>query len=508
MNFFNVKILKKQLEEKTKEALSSVLPITGIVFVLCLTVAPVENNYFALFLVGALLLILGMGIFSLGAETAMTPIGEMVGSNITKSKKVWLIAFVSFLIGVIVTISEPDLQVLAEQVSTVPSVVLILSVAFGVGLFLCLAMMRSLWGIPLRTLLIILYSLVFVLALFAPRDFLAVAFDAGGVTTGPMTVPFIMSMGVGMAAIRSDKHAADDSFGLVALSSVGPIIAVLILGMLYKPEGSYEGAADLTIVENTRDLGSVFVVHLPQYFREVLLSMAPVTVFFVLFQIFCRKLSAKSVIRIFFGLFYTLIGLVLFLTGANVGFMPAGGMIGRAVASLSYRWILIPIGMILGYFIVAAEPAVHVLNRQVADLTVGEISEKAMGTSLSVGVAVSVGLSMVRLLTGISVMWILVPGYALSILLTLLTPKVFTAIAFDSGGVASGTMTSTFLLAFAIGACQALGGNVITDAFGLVAFVAMTPLITIQMLGVGYRIKQSKRKPIEQVVYDDEIIEL
>lgn len=500
----------ERLKEKVTEALTSVLPITAIVFLLCVTVAPVSNNILMMFLVGAAMLILGMGFFTIGVELSMTPMGENIGATITKSKKIWLVAFISFIIGIIVTVSEPDLQVLARQVSTVPDLVLILCVAVGVGVFLVVAMMRSIFGIALKYLLSILYAIVFILAFFTPPDFLAVAFDAGGVTTGPMTVPFIMALGVGVAAIRRDKHAADDSFGLVALSSIGPVIAVLILGMLYRPEGSYHSFTDISAVNNTRDLGQIFAGNLPKYMGEVAVSLLPIAVFFTLFQLAARSFSKKRVIKIAVGFVYTYIGLVLFLTGANVGFMPAGSFIGGQIAQLSYNWVLVPIGMVIGYFIVAAEPAVYVLNKQVSELTVGEISEKAMGVSLSIGVAVSLGLSMIRVLTGLPIFYFLLPGYLLAVGLTFVSPKIFTAIAFDSGGVASGTMTSTFLLSFATGACGAVGGNIITDAFGLVALVAMTPLITIQLLGVFYRIKQHRAQKLAaaEVVFDDEIIEL
>lgn len=503
-------MIREKLREKWREALASVLPISIIVLVLCATIAPISNHVFVMFLVGAAFLIVGMGVFSLGVDTAMSPMGENTGANMTKSRKVWLIAFLSFVLGVIVTVSEPDLQVLAQQVSAVPNMVLILAVAIGVGLFLCIAMMRSLFGVPLKYLLILFYTAVFVLAYFAPREFLPVAFDAGGVTTGPMTVPFIMAMGVGVVSIRSDSRASDDSFGLVALSSIGPILAVMILGIVFPVDAAEESAADLSHIQNTRDISLTFAENLPHYLGEVLLSLLPLCLFFTLFQVFTRSMNRKNILKIVIGLAYTMVGLLLFLTGANVGFMPAGNYIGETIGASPFAWLLVPIGMIVGYFVVKAEPAVHVLNKQVAQLTLGEISEKAMGTSMSVGVALSVGLSMIRILTGISVMWFLIPGYALALLLLFVCPRMFSAIAFDSGGVASGTMTSTFLLSFAIGACRALGGNVQTDAFGLVALVAMTPLLTIQLLGMAYKLKMSDaRKPVSaRPVFDDEIVAL
>ena len=497
------------LFEKLKESLVSVIPIAGIVFLLCFTIVPVPNSLLMAFVIGILLLLLGMGLFTLGTDLAMTPIGEHVGAAITKSRKLWLIVFICFLLGMIITISEPDLQVLANQVPNIPNAVLIFSVAAGVGVFLVVALLRILLRIRLSYILIVLYVAVFILAQFVSPDFWAIAFDSGGVTTGPMTVPFIMALGVGVAATRSDENAENDSFGLVALCSVGPILAVLILGMLYPTEGNAYVPVEIPEIENSRELWALFGREFPNYLKEVGYALLPIVGFFLLFQIFALRLKKGQLIRIGMGLLYTYVGLVLFLTGVNVGFMPVGNYIGSLIGQLSYNWIIIPVGMIIGYFIVAAEPAVHVLNKQVFEITSGAIPKKAMHTGLSVGVAVSVGLSMLRILTGWSVLYFLLPGYLLSLLLTFFVPPIFTAIAFDSGGVASGPMTATFLLPLSMGACSAVGGNVITDAFGVVAMVAMTPLITIQFMGLYFKWKThgtvsgAERQPEEE-----EIIEL
>ena len=499
--------IKTVLGEKIREALASVLPITVIVLVLSFSVAPLPTDTLMAFLLGAVLLIVGMGFFTLGADIAMTPIGERVGAAITRSRKLWIVILVGFLIGTIVTVSEPDLQVLADQVPSVPSDILVGAVAIGVGLFLVVALLRILFRIPLNRMLVAFYIGVFVLACFIPEDFLAVAFDSGGVTTGPMTVPFIMALGLGVSSIRSDENAAQDSFGLVALCSIGPILAVMILALVYPASGSYIPAV-LPSAADSRALWLLFELGFPHYFAEVALSLAPIALFFALFQIISLKLRRRQVARIAIGIFYTYIGLVLFLTGVNVGFMPAGSYLGAQIAALEYRWILIPIGMLMGWFIVQAEPAVHVLNKQVEEITSGAIPGKAMSTSLSVGVAVSIGLAMVRVLTGLSIFWLLIPGYLTAIVLSFFVPKMFTAIAFDSGGVASGPMTATFLLPFAQGACNALGGNIVTDAFGVVAMVAMTPLLTIQILGLVYRIKLSRIAEEEIPDLDEEIIDL
>ena len=480
---------RSKLNEKLQESLAAVLPILAIVLILSFTIAPLPTSVLMAFLFGAVLLVVGMMFFSLGAELAMSPMGERVGACITKTRRVGIMLTLGFLLGFLITISEPDLQVLANQVQAVPNMVLIVTVAVGVGLFLCFAMLRMLLSVPLNTMLVGFYIVVFVLAMFVPKDFLAVAFDSGGVTTGPMTVPFIMAMGVGVSAIRSDKHSANDSFGLVALCSIGPILAVLILSLIFHPDGGSYTAVVIPEIGDSAALWQLFFVAFPTYFKEIAVSLLPIAAFFAVFDLVSLHLERKQLIRIGVGLAYTYFGLVIFLTGVNVGFMPAGNYLGSVIAGLSCNWILIPIGMLIGYFIVMAEPAVYVLMRQVEELTDGAIPGSAMKHSLSIGVAVSVGLAMIRVLTGISIFYLLVPGYAVAIALSFFVPKLFTAIAFDSGGVASGPMATTFLLPFAMGACSAVGGNIVTDAFGVVAMVAMTPLITIQGLGLIYRLR-------------------
>ncbi|HBU12379.1 MAG TPA: DUF1538 domain-containing protein [Clostridiales bacterium] len=505
--------MNRNLEAKIKESLTSVLPITAIVLVLHFTITPMPLGTLALFLMGAFFLIVGMGLFTLGADLAMMPMGETIGSELTKSRKLLLLIAASFILGLVITVAEPDLQVLADQVPAIPNMTLILAVAVGVGIFLVLALLRIVFQKSLRLLLILFYIAIFVIAIFASGDFLTVAFDSGGVTTGPITVPFILALGIGVAAVRGGKSSRDDSFGLVAVCSVGPILAVLILDMVFKTGGaSYEEIAPVA-VHNIVDLLDAFGSGFKEYFMEVGIALAPIVVFFFIFQIFVLKLPKTHIIKMIVGIGYTYLGLVLFLTGVNVGFLPVGNYIGAQVGALSYSWILIPLGAIMGFFMVMAEPAVHVLNKQVEEITVGAITRRSMLFSLSVGVAVSVALAMIRVVTGLSIWWFILPGYALALVLSFFVPKVFTAIAFDSGGVASGPMTATFMLPFAMGACASLGGNIMTDAFGLVALVAMTPLITIQWLGLMYRLKLKKQGEESEAVAvlmedDEEIIDL
>lgn len=487
------------------ESLSAVLPITIIVIILCVTIAPLPPTDLLLFLTGAMFLIVGMGLFTLGAETAMMPIGEKVGGRIVKTGKLPAIIVFCFIIGVIVTIAEPDLQVLADQTPSVPSEVLILSVALGVGAFLVLAFLRILFGLSLSKILIFCYVPLFIIAFFVPKEFLPVAFDSGGVTTGPVTVPFIMALGLGLNSAARSKNADSDNFGFISLCSVGPIISVMLLGFLFDSGAGEYTPVSIPEINTTKELWLLFAREIPSYAKDVLTALLPIVVFFLIFRLFLLKIRKKQMMKIFIGLIYTFFGLTLFLTGVNVGFMPAGNLMGSVMAGFERSFIIIPTAMVIGYFIVKAEPAVHLLNEQVESVTEGVISEKVMMRGLSVGMAVSLGLSMVRVLTGISILWFLLPCYAIAIGLSFFVPKIFTSIAFDSGGVASGPMTATFLLPFAMGACEATGGNCATDAFGVIAMVAMTPLMIIQGIGLMFKIKTSRVRRVE-LLPEDEII--
>ena len=483
--------MNQKLKEKITESLSSVLPVTCIVLILGITITPIPLDPLMLFLAGAAFLIIGMGFFTLGVDMAMMPIGEKVGAQLAKAKKLPVIVIACVIIGAMVTVAEPDLQVLARQTPAVPDMVLILAVAAGVGFFLALAFLRSLFGWSLSHILLVCYIILFILAFYIPGDFLAVAFDSGGVTTGPVTVPFIMALGVGLSSIGQGKNADSDSFGLVSLCSIGPILSVMILGLLFQSSsGAYEPMT-IPSISNSQDLWLAFQSELLHYAAEVFTALFPILAFFLLFQIFFLKMRKRQVVKILVGMLYSYIGLTLFLTGVNVGFMPAGSYLGKQMASL-------PVAMLIGYYIVKAEPAVQVLNKQVADVTGGSISEKTMMTGLSIGMALSLGFSLFRVITGLPLMAFLLPGYALALGLSFVVPPVFTSIAFDSGGVASGPMTATFLLPLCMGACEALGGNILTDAFGIVAMVAMTPLIIIQLIGLSFELKTRREKAVSR----------
>lgn len=482
------------------------LPILLIVGFLCLSVSPVSPDLLLSFFLGSILIIVGMGIFTLGAETSMTPIGNRIGTSLTKSRNLPLILLVSLVLGFAITIAEPDLQVLAETVPHINSTVLLVTVGLGVGFFLAVCMLRIIRGIRLRWLLLLFYGVVFVLAALADSNFLSVAFDSGGVTTGPMTVPFILALGVGVSNIRSDRKAEADSFGLVALCSIGPILAVLVLGFFYSSPETVVETSVLSFA-NTAAIGRAYLTATPVYLKEMAVALSPVVLIFLIFQVCSFRLNRRSFLKICVGILYTYVGLVLFLTGVNVGFSSLGTVLGAELTSgWTYYW-LIPLAMLLGWFIISAEPAVYVLEKQIEEVSEGMIPGKAIKLSLSIAIAIAMGLSMLRVLTGISILWFLVPGYALALGLTFFVPDIYTAIAFDSGGVASGPMTATFMLQFMMGASAALGGNVLQDAFGVVALVAMMPLISIQMMGVLYGRRKPAAQP-EPEYGDDDIVEL
>ena len=486
----------KMLINKLKESLKSVLPIGIIVCIIAFLAAPVATDAMLSFVVGSVLLIFGLSIFMYGSDNSMVVIGEHLGSTLTKSRNITIILVVSFLIGVIITMAEPDLKVLSENVPHIDPFVLILTVSVGVGLFLVLCMLRILFGISLRLLLIIFYGIILVLALLSDPDYISLAFDSGGVTTGPMTAPFIISLGVGVAAIRSDQKAEDDSFGLVALCSVGPVLAVLLLGFFYPGTVSEIASEAARRYTDTVDLGFAYIKSIPVFMKEVFAALAPILFIFLVFQVLSFHLKKDAFLKIVYGIVFTYIGLVIFLLGANLGFSALGQILGQTMYSGWTRYLLIPVFALIGWFVVSAEPAVHVLTRQVEEISAGAVGSKAMLTSLQLAIAFAMALSMIRVLTGISILWIVVPGYLIALGLSFFVPPIFTAIAFDSGGVASGPMSATFMLPFAIGVCKAVGGRILTDAFGTVALVAMMPLITVQIMGVRYVLS---RKAVEEV---------
>ena len=499
----------KELFDKIKEALMSTLPITVIVYLLALTPwFNLTSTELIAFSIGAVLLVVGLGLFSLGADLAMTPMGTHVGSGLSKQRKLPLLLGASFVLGMLITIAEPDLQVLANQVSSVMNgSLLIYAVGFGVGSFLVVAVLRIVFKKQLSNILMLFYMLLFAVALLlAVNDnlnLLPLAFDSGGVTTGPITVPFLMALCVGISSVLGDRHSQENSFGMVALCSIGPILAVLLLGVFSTNDLIYS-VPDYGV---SHDILGSFLTAASHTAKEVAIALGMIVLFFGICQAFFLKLPKKRLLKIAVGVVFTYVGLVLFLTGVNVGFMPVGFKMGTQMASI-HPALLVGLGLLMGVLVVLAEPAIHVLNAQVEDVTGGSISKRSLMTGLCVGVGASIVLSVIRILFDFSLAYYIIPGYFISLALSLFVPPVYTAIAFDSGGVASGPMTSGFILPFATGICVALQGEsaVLNLAFGVVALVAMTPLITIQVLGFRAMISQrvQERRAMKRILDADD----
>lgn len=489
--------MAKILFSKLKEALISVLPVAAIVLIISFTpLVDLTVTEIVAFAVCAVFLILGIGLFNLGADLAMTPMGEHVGTGLTKSKKVWVLLIVCFIMGVLITVAEPDLSVLAGQVSAViNSTVLIATVGVGVGIFLVIAVIKIIFHKDLSTLLMFFYMFLFALCAVLMEEhagFLALAFDSGGVTTGPITVPFIMALGVGISSTIGGRNANENSFGLIALCSIGPMLAVMVLALCSNGEIPFDKLAVYnTVEESLANFGHVALSTV----GSVALALGLVVAFFLILQFTVLKLPKRKLLKIGIGIGYTFFGLVIFLVAVEVGFMPVGFKLGKQIAEFSQP-LLIVFGFILGMVVVLAEPAVHVLNRQVEEVTGGGVKKIEMIIALSAAVGISIGLSLIRMVFHFSILYYLIPGYMISLGLSFFVPKIYTAIAFDSGGVASGPLTSSFILPLVVGACIAVNGSaemVLTEAFGVVAMVAMTPLITIQALGFKAVMSQKVR---------------
>ncbi len=470
--------MRKILLAKLKESAISVLPVTAIVLIL-MPIFGFEVQEIVTFAVCAVFLIFGISLFNLGADLAMTPMGEHVGTGLTKSKKLTILLSVCFILGVLVTIAEPDLTVLAKQISENNIWIIIIPVGIGVGLFLVIVT-KIVFHINLSALLMFFYLMMFAVTAIiidsGLTDFVPLSFDSGGVTTGPITVPFIMALGFGISSTIGGRDANENSFGLIALCSIGPMIAVMILFLF--TGGNAEPEVYPTVSESLVKLGNIVLDNL----TSVALALGLIVAFFFILQFTILKLPKTRLIQIGIGIAYTFVGLIIFLVAVTVGFLPIGYKLGQKLAEFNEIFLVI-FGFVIGMVVVLAEPAVHVLNKQVEEVTGGGVKKLEMLIALSVAVGISIGLSMIRMLFGFSILYYLIPGYLISLGLSFFVPKIYTAIAFDSGGVASGPLTSSFILPLVVGACGAIGGNVLTDAFGVVAMVAMTPLITIQILG-------------------------
>ena len=494
--------MKKILNEKLNEAVSSIIPVMIIMLVISF-ILKFDIVTIISILISTLLLIIGVTLFTLGADFSMMEIGKTISSGLLKTKKVSIILLVSLVVGIVITIAEPDLKVLASQMTAINSNTLILSVGVGVGIFLSVAAARIIYQISLKKIIAVCYSILIIMLFISKREMIPLSFDSGGVTTGPMSVPFILAMGIGFASSRSRKNSSNDSFGLIALCSIGPILTVLILGLFMNSSLTYT----YNIKPEVTDYGLLITNYINEIipiFKDVFMSLLPMIGVFVVFSLITREVSKRQIIKISIGIPIILIGLTLFFIGVNVGYLPVAYLLGINLFN-RFKNLLIPIGMIIGFVIVKAEPAVAVLTEQIEKLTEGSIKRSVMNNTIAIGVSVAVGLAIYRVISGVSINMFLFIGYLIALILMKFSPNIFTMVAFDSGGAVTGPMTTSFLLPLIIGICYASGGNVLTDAFGLVAFVALSPLLTIQTLGIIYNQKSKSRLKLDTI--DETIIE-
>lgn len=490
----------KHIRNNLKEALVSIMPIVIIVMLLSLLI-PMDPTLMISFLLSSIILIVGTTLFTFGADISMLLIGEKIGNQLVRSKKILLILLVSLVIGIATTIAEPDLRVLADQLTSIPSNLLILIISVGVGIYMVLSSLRSLYNLDLNTMLFVSFIIIFGLMLFVPSDFIPIAFDSGGVTTGTISIPFIMTLGVGLTASRTDKKAKESSFGLVALCSTGPILMVMLMGVFFN------NVSDVNLSElvNTSFDYNTYLNQFIISLKDVLFSISPIIVILIIYQLITKEIGKLEMRKIILGIIIIIIGLTLFLMAANVGFMDMGYFIGEYMVDTNYSYLLIPIVMLLAFFIAVAEPAVKILVDKIEEITEGSISKKSMKLGLSLGVSLAAGMAMIRAFTGISFLYFVIPGYVLCLILMFLVPKTFTAIAFDSGGATGGTLTTTFLLPIAIGGCLANDGNILVDAFGLAALVSLIPIIMIQLIGILYKVKNRNTISVEE--FDETIVD-
>lgn len=479
----------------------AVMPITVIVLLLHFTLTPLEGPMLGRFLIGAVLIIVGLVFFLIGVDMGITPLGSLSGSAIARSKKLWIVILSGLILGFFISMSEPGLIVLANQVASVTgglisSISILVVVSVGMSIMLAIGFVRLVFNLPLHILLLIFYVITGLLAIFSSQEFMAIAFDASGATTGVLAVPFILALATGVAKLKNNGQASEeDSFGLVAITSVGAIIGVLLMD-LFSNVTDFSGDLYPEIIYTT-SLIQPFLDIFPETLLEGVTSLLPLVVILIVLQFIAFKLNKKEFQKILAGFGYTFVGLVIFLIGVNAGFMEVGSEIGRTLATMENPAFLIVIGFIVGVVTILAEPAVYVLTHQIESITNGSVKRKSVSVALCLGVGVAIALSMLRIVVpGIQLWYFLLPGYIISLAMTFFVPKLFVGMAFDAGGVATGPMTATFILAFTLGAAEAVeSATILIDGFGMIAAVAMTPIITLQILGFLFQMKQRKALP-------------
>ena len=486
------------LFEKIKEVLLAVLPVVVFVIVLHFAILSLANILLYQFLIGSLAVMIGLIVLLFGVELAILPLGDHLGTTFVKSNKLWFVILTVFILGFFINFAEPDVNVLAKQVSNITnnliSTFTIRSfVALGAALLLALGSVRIVKNFSLRIMLVLSYILAFLFALFVSSDYIAIAFDASGAATGAITVPLILALSLGMASMRRDSISAEEnSFGLVGIMASGAIFGVFFLNFFFKMDGTLETVFTHNITNNS--LFAPFIKELPIVTKETLMSLLPIFILFLLFQKFKFHLSWKHFRKMLLGFFYTYVGLVIFFVGVHAGFMNMGSIIGYNLALLGNKAIPIGLGAVLGMLIILTEPAVYILTHQIEDVTNGYIKRKTVLIFLAIGMAFAVGLSVLKIIVpSISLLHYIIPGYCFALILMFFTPKIFTGISFDSGAVSSGPMTVTFILAYSQGVSEAIEhSNVFKDSFGIIVMVTMMPVIALQILGYIYKMKSKK----------------
>ncbi len=480
------------LLEKLKEVTLSVLPITLLVIILNFTLVPLDKATLVRFTVGAAVLVVGLGIFLFGAQIGIVPIGRLMGETIARTNKMHVVAILGFVLGFLITAAEPDVQILSQQVDlatggVVSSGLFLVVVSVGVGIMVAVGLARILYSKPLNVVFTVAYLVILLAGLKASEEFLAFSVDASGATTGAMTTPFILALSYGVSQLKGGKTQEEDSFGMVGQASAGPIFAIMIMSII-------KGLTHLQVNEaglaNGADRTISYVEAFPRFAKESCITLLPLLILFLIFNRTKFNLSRKASSNILKGLLYAFLGLTLFMVGVNAGFMEVGRIMGEGIAK-THLWMLPVIGFLLGMVVVLAEPAVYVLTEQVEEVTAGHIKRKVLLVALSAGIALAVCGSMLRIMIPALKLWhFLLPGFALGAILSYRVPPIFVGIAYDAGGVASGPMTATFILAFAQGAAGAIPtANILVDGFGVIAMVAMAPLVAIQTLGLIFKVK-------------------
>lgn len=474
------------LLRKFKEVGVAMLPIVVIALILNFTVVHMSNEVLMQFLIGTLLVYVGQVIFLVGVDNSLVSIGHLVGIQIVKYKKIFIVLLLVGIFGFVATVADPDVTILSNQLheinNDIPQLMLICFVGVGVGVYVVIFTLKTILKIKLKYITIASFIIIFVLCFFAPSNFIAFAFDSGGVTTGPITVPIILALGIGIASL-SGRHS-EDSFGVVSLSAIGPIIAVLILGIIFK-----DSSVDQVVISfSNSDFGNIWLSTM----QQIAIGIAPITLVFLIFNFISIKLSRKKLYRIISGTLITYIGLVLFLSGVTYGFSEAGYMIGNSIGKTDFYQIIIPIGVVLGFAIAFTEPGVKVLGQQVELLTSGHIRKKVLFIFLAIGLGLAMLVSMLRVIYQFHILYVVVPGYIIILILQFVVSDEFVGIGFDSGAVASGPMSATFLLPIAVGLCDALNHQVLSDAYGIIALISLFPILMVLLLGLIYKLKTKK----------------